>query len=745
MLTKEDNDLVLSKYNELIGSCKFCQNQDTLKLINDAFEFAHKAHGSMRRKSGEPFIIHPIEVAKIAVNEIGLGPISIVCSLLHDVVEDTNFTIEEMEKKFGAQASQIIDGLTKIPDVYNNKAEFQAENLRRILLTIPENIHVIYIKLADRLHNLRTMDSMPPHKQKKKANETLYVYAPLAKKLGLYGIKNELEDLSFKFRYPKEFQNLAEIIREKQKKFKTIFSTFEQQIYDTLHKTTHYFRLIPKNRSIFSTWQEMQKRSCSFDEVRNYFSIRIVFEANNGADLKGECYKIYTAITNVFYPKPGSLNDESLYSNNIYKALHATVMGPHNDWLGIQILTNEMNEIAQKGYLFSNKDKNGNVSIEASNSLIQTIKDYLASDEVSALELFDDVRHSLFSSEIYIFTPTGQIKTMAKGATVLDFAFELHSDLGFHCIGAKINHEHVGKRHTLDSGDQVEILTSENQVPKLEWLDIVQTAKAKTKLKSLFKEKRVKFIEKGQEILTKITKENNIKLNTETLKKLSQSIHFLNKDDLYYKIGKNTITKEDINKAFKISIKIEKVDYPRLQVTRSKGFIDKNKKDLNSLSKKSENEAIKILSGNDYVLAKCCNPIPGDEVMGYELHDNTIMIHKTNCSKAISLVASGFNIQVDWVSSQISSFLTKIRVKGRDRMRMVNDITNVISNDLDVNMKALNINSENGIFFGTIDLYVFNLNHLNNLINKINSIKGVTKTYRVENWDSNMNIEQMFS
>jgi guanosine-3',5'-bis(diphosphate) 3'-pyrophosphohydrolase len=739
VLTKTEEDLIQKEFEDLLAHCAHCENKTDQRLIRKAFRVAKEAHKDMRRKSGEPYILHPIAVAKIVTHEIGLGATSVICAMLHDVVEDTDYTIEDIENHFGHKVASIIDGLTKISDVFDNKSSLQAENFRKMLLTLSDDVRVILIKLADRLHNMRTLQSMPPNKQIKVSGETTYLYAPLAHRLGLYAIKTELEDLSLKYRYPKIYQDLVNRIKDNEKKRGLTINSFALPLIDKLENAGYEFDITGRPKSIYSIWTKMQTKNIPFEEVYDLLAIRIVFKALPDIPEKTQCWNIYSIITDTYKPKPDRIRDwVSTPKANGYEALHVTVMGPEGKWVEVQIRSTRMDQIAERGFAAHWMYKQaGKGSSEELDKWIRRIQELLENPDSNALEFLDDFKLNLFASEILVFTPKGHIKTLPQKATALDFAYEIHSEIGNRAIGAKVNHKLVSLNHVLNSGYQVEILTSDNQRVSREWLFYVTTAKAKSAIKAALKAETKDRIEKGKQVLEDKLKEYNLKPSSRIFKKLLPAYEVRSKDELYSKIGTGIVSLEDLKKILRRNTKNKWIRYWDLQFTSSA----KNKKppDKKTTPGSYSGSHYMIRENLDntepeYSLAKCCNPIPGDDVVGYRNPDNSIVIHKSKCSKAIKLMSSQGNriIPAKWTTHKILSYLVRIQLQGLDKFGIYNNITTIISKELSVNMRNINLISHDGIFEGSIDLYVHNTKDLNNLIMNLMKIKGVESVKRVE-------------
>ena len=738
---EEDKNRIQTEYDGLVNNLLRCNKPGDRELIDKAFRIANEAHWNMRRKSGEPYIIHPISVAQIVNREIGLGAKSIAVALLHDVVEDTDYSLEDVERDFDPKIASLIDGLTKISGTYNkeNSSSLQAENFRKMLLTLSDDLRVILIKIADRLHNMRTLDSMPEHKKMKVAGETIFLYAPLAHRLGLYAIKSELEDLSFKFRQPQIYEEISSKMKHSEKKYLSLINKFSVPIIEKLTQANLKFDISGRPKSIFSIWNKMQAKNVPFEEIYDVLAIRIVFEPVPGIPEKTQCWNIYSIITDSYLPKPDRLRDwVSRPKPNGYEALHVTVMGPNGQWVEVQIRSKRMDEIAERGYAAHWKYKGDDVQESELDKWIKKIRIMLENPHEDPIEFLDEFKMNLFSSEIMVFTPKGFLVSLPKGASALDFAYEIHTEIGNKAIGAKINYKLNPINSILMSGDQVEIITSDIAKPDLEWLSFVRTSKAKDAIKNALRIDSKDSIQNGMEILDARLKELKITPSNEILKSLIQSYEVLNKEELYSGIALGRINLDNIKKIIKKNPSNNVIKYWELKLIGSKkekkdsevqqGSIDKNVPFL--LRENVEN------AEQSYEIAKCCNPIPGDEVTGYHSPEGTIIIHKPKCPVAIRIMSNEGNriIAVKWAIHKLVSFLARISMTGIDRIGLVNDITTIISAELKVNMTRINISVNNGIFEGTIDLYVHHTKDLNNLILKISNINGIENVRRVEDF-----------
>jgi GTP diphosphokinase / guanosine-3',5'-bis(diphosphate) 3'-diphosphatase len=722
---------IKQRFNELLDLCPRCQTSEGRRLVQKAFKLANDAHRGVRRKSGELYILHPLAVASIVADEIGLGAKGVAAALLHDVVEDTDYSLEDIKGIFGEKVADIVDGLTKLEGVFDQTKSKQAENFRKLLLTMVEDIRVILIKLADRLHNMRTLDSMPEHKRLKIAGETLYLYAPLAHRLGLYTIKSELEDLALKYEHPKIFDDISSKLVDYQNKTQRLITKFSLPIIETLSKEGYEFDIKGRPKSIYSIWRKIQKKQVPFEEIYDLLAIRIVFRPKPGIPEKAQCWTIYSLITDIYKPKPDRLRDwVSTPKANGYEALHATLMGPDGNWIEIQIRTERMDEIAEKGFAAHWKYKGSSDKESELDNWLQRIRDVLENPDSDSLEFLDDFKMNLFSQEIMIFTPKGDVKVMPKGATALDLAFEIHTELGYKCIGAKVNYRLVPLSYELKSGDQVEILTSEKQTPKYDWINFVITAKAKTRIKDAFKEERKTIMHKGEQKLEEALNEKKLTTNAKILKKLQNYYNLPGKDELYFKIGKSIINLENLNKILSDKTANKWIRYWRLSFGKNTDSKKKTGRD----GKKIQMVVSDDMDAEQYIIAPCCNPIPGDDVVGYLDQDDKLILHSRKCPIAIRLMSSQGNriVSAEWESHKILSFLAIINLSGIDQIGIVSKITKVISEDQTVNMRSIHVESHDGIFEGTIYLYIHNTDDLNNLIFNLMKIKGVHNVSRQE-------------
>lgn len=726
-----ENKEITNKYRALMRSIRDHSTEEERKLIRKAFNLARDAHAEVRRKSGEPFILHPLEVALIVSKEICLGPTSVAAALIHDVVEDSDYTLEDIERLFGEEIARIIDGLTKISGVFDQNISIQAENFRKMLLTISDDIRVIIIKLADRLHNMRTMESMPEHKQVKIASETLYLYAPLAHRLGLYNIKTELEDLSLKYTEPEVYRDIYLKLKSSEAGEIKYLKNFSHRIKEALKREHFEFEIKERMKSIFSIRKKMINQGVSFEEIYDTFAIRIILDSPPERE-KSDIWRAYSIITDFYRPNPERLRDWiSSPKSNGYESLHTTVMGPDGHWVEVQIRSRRMDEIAEKGYAAHWKYKENNK--DKTNKLDQwigQIREMLENNDGSAIEFVDDFKMNLFADEIYIFTPKGDLKILPTGATPLDFSFSIHTDIGLKTLGAKVNGRLVPLNYHLHSGDQVEIITSLKQKPKEDWLKYVVTAKAKSNIKQALKVEEKKIADEGKMVLRRKLNYIKVKPSENLIQEMVKYFRLKSSTELYYKVGMKIIDNAQIKEFMR---------------DQNKGFysylknriLGKAKRQVSEVAEKEKLERNILVFGNEetkleYKLAKCCNPIPGDEVFGYITSNEGIKVHKSNCPNAIYLQSNFANrlIKAKWISSEPSEHTSVLVIKGIDTVGLVNKVTQIISNDLNVNIRSINIAGDEGIFEGLITVVVQDKIHLNKVIEKLKLIEGVTSVDR---------------
>ena len=711
---------ISKRYRHLLRACKSNLDKKDKKLIRLAFDTALEAHKDMRRKSGEPYIYHPIAVAQIVAEEIGLrSAIPVVCALLHDTVEDTYLTLEDIRDLFGPVAEQIIDGLTKIAGVFDHTSSLQAENFRKMLLTLSVDVRVILIKLADRLHNMRTLGSMARDKQLKIASETAYLYAPLAHRLGLYNVKTELDDLALKYTEPEVYKSIADKLRESKRERDKFIAEFIHPIKDELNHQGFKFEIKGRPKSIHSIWEKMKKQGVTFEEIYDLFAIRIIIDTPQNQE-KADCWKVYSIVTDSYRPNPDRLRDWiSTPKSNGYEALHTTVMSEQGKWVEVQIRSQRMNETAEKGFAAHWKYKESSQE-SALDEWLTRIREMLENPDSNALDFVDDFKLNLFADEIFVFTPKGDLKTLPVNSTALDFAYEIHTDIGSRCIGAKINHRLVPISHKLNSGDQVEILTSDKQRPKEDWLSFVITAKAKGRIKSALKDEKRILGEQGKEIFDRKIKHLKIPAAEVNMNDILLYYKLPNVLELYYRIAMDAVDLKQLREA--VNYKDQRVRNTRTEptledlVTQARGTTD--------MLVIGEN-----LNKIDYKLSPCCNPIPGDDVFGFITINDGIKIHRVNCPNAMQLMSNyAYRIvKAKWTGQEQISFLAGIRITGMDDVGVVNNITKVISSELKVNMRSISIESNEGLFEGTIMLFVHDTVHLTKLMKKLSSLSGILK------------------
>jgi GTP diphosphokinase / guanosine-3',5'-bis(diphosphate) 3'-diphosphatase len=715
-------------FEDLLKSFTRPLTPENEQLIRKAFQFANAAHMGVRRKSGEPYIIHPIAVAKVVVSEIGLGTKSVLAAILHDVVEDTEYTLEDIENMFGEKVASLVDGLTKLSGTFDSK---QATNFRKMLLTLSDDVRVILIKLADRLHNMRTLESMPYQKQLKITSETLYIFAPLAHRLGLYAIKSELEDLSLKYKNPEIYQQIVMKLRSEEERINYLVFDFAKPIQEKLYAEKFDFTISGRPKSIYSIWNKMQAKNITFDEIYDLLAIRIVFKPKEGISEKRQCFDILSLITDIYTPKPDRIRDWiTIPKANGYEALHVTVMGPEGQWVEVQIRTERMDEIAERGFAAHYRYKGEGASENELDKWLIKIRELLGNPESDALDFLDEFKLNLYSAEIVIFTPKGEMKMLPKGATVLDCAYDIHSELGNHCIGAKVNHILVPMSHVLKSGDQVEILTSDKQSPKPSWIESAITARAKSKIRDSFKQEQKKHIEDGRTQLNQQLEKLNVKPASNTLKKLINHYGLHSKEQLYAEIGMGLVSLDNLETTLLEKSVNKFVKFWKLSFSFGGDKKSGNQKIDKKMPFMLTEDPIKA----NYLLASCCNPIPGDDVVGFVSENGQIMIHNKSCPEALKLMSSRGDDIVDatWTKSKILSYLTHLYIRGFDQQGIANRITNVISNEYGINMRSISLDAHDGIFEGNLYLYIHNTEILETLITKILNIKGVDSVNRKE-------------
>lgn len=734
-----DEQMIQDGFNALLNDYLKSNHRRKVERITKAFNFANQAHAGVKRRSGEPYIMHPIAVARIVCREMGLGSTSICSALLHDVVEDTEYTVEDIRDMFGDKISQIVDGLTKISGgIFGEQASAQAENFRKLLLTMSDDIRVILIKIADRLHNMRTLGSMLPAKQFKIAGETLYLYAPLAHRLGLFSIKTELEDLSFKYEHPQEYDFISAKLKATEENRNMLFEHFAAPVNEKLKLMGLQYEMLARVKSVYSIWNKMESKNVSFEDIYDIYAVRIIFDPLPGVDEKNQCWDIYSAITDIYRIRPDRIRDwVSRPKANGYQALHLTVMGPDGQWVEIQIRSRRMDDIAEKGFAAHWKYKESNVEEDTElDKWIQTITEILESPDPNALDFLDTIKLNLFTSEIFVFTPKGDIKTLPQGATALDFAYALHSDIGNKCIGAKINHRLVPLSHPLSSGDQVEVLTSRSQEPQPEWLNFVTTAKARAKIDAVLKRVRKEVAKYGEIKVLDAFKRSELEASTSNLDKLGMYFGFSKREEFFYAVEKgDVVLPENLKKLLK-----EKTDNVLFKyVKQALGVASKKvkqpeeeeaKKEKPKYDKKKPYLLKEEAFERNYVIAECCKPIPGDDSLGFINDDGNVVVHKRSCPIAMRLKSSfGERIlNTVWSSHMNASFEATLEVKGIDSIGVLNTITKTISEEFNVNIMRLLIEAKDGVFEGKIKMKVHDVEDIQKMcvtLSKIQNIKSV--------------------
>jgi len=733
---EEEKKIILREYRALLRALKVSLKKGDKALLRQAFEMAVEAHRHMRRKSGEPYILHPLAVARIVVEEIGLGVTSAICALLHDTVEDTEITLEDIEREFNKPIAKIIDGLTKISNVVDIKSDstVQAENFRKILLTLVDDPRVILIKLADRLHNMRTLESMNRDKQLKIASETTYIYSPLAHRLGLYEIKSEMEDLSMKYTHPDIYVEIARNLKETRRERSRYINEFIKPLRQELQDNGLSVEIYGRPKAIHSIWNKMRKKHVTFDEVYDLFAIRIITTSSPERE-KEDCWKAYSIVTSIYRPSTERLRDWiSVPKGNGYEALHTTVMGPGGRWVEVQIRSERMNEIAEKGLAahWKYKEETSGQQESKLDSFLKHLGEILNNPDTDTIDFIQDFKLDLFTEEIYIYTPKGDMRVLPKGATALDFAFDIHSELGMKCIGAKVNYKLVALSHELNSGDQVEVITSSKQKPSEDWLEFLITAKAKSKVKSYLKEEKRNISEDGKTALRNKLATLSVPLSQHNINELTAFFKRSSPLDLYYAVAVGSISLSEID-AF--SVHGEKLAHPGRDNKAEARIAAQENESLKAKPGKGE---LEIFGDKEdkirYKLAQCCQPIPGDSVFGFLTSGDGLTIHRTNCPNAAMLLANYGHriIRIKWAKNKEISFLTGIRIIGHDDVGVIQKITNVISGDLKINMRSLSIESNDGIFEGTIKVYVHDREELNMLCDRLASLDGINKIERLE-------------
>ncbi len=738
MTAEEEDRMIETAFADVLDGYLKSNHRKKVEIIERAYRFAKEAHKGVRRRSGEPYILHPIAVAKIASQEIGLGSTSICAALLHDVVEDTDYTVADIEQHFGPKIAQLVEGLTKISGgIFGDKASVQAENFRKLLLTMSEDIRVVLVKMADRLHNMRTLGSMAPNKQYKIAGETLYIYAPLAHRLGLFAIKTELEDLAFKYEHPKAYEEISAKIRESEARRSKVYTDFSLPIKERLDQMGLKYEAKARLKSVYSIWNKMETKHLPFEEVYDLYAMRIVFECDDQSKEKNICWNIYSAITDLYRLHPDRTRDWIVTPKaNGYQALHLTVMGPDGNWIEVQIRSRRMDEIAEKGFAAHWKYKIGEGDEESElNAWLRTIKDILDNPEPSAMDFLDTLKLNLFASEIVVFTPKGELITLPARATVLDAAFALHSEIGIHCIAGKVNHKLVPLSSRLSSGDQVEILTSQSQTPQAEWADFLITAHAKTRLRSALRKMRQPLTAKGGEMLREWLAEHNIPDTNAVISKILGTYHIANRDDLCYQLGNEEIMLGDFL--------VKALRKPAEASASKQGILSKilrigKKNDEHTAAPPVNPKDIYVLRCDDtgplnFMTADCCSPIPGDDTLGFITDSGAVEIHTLDCPRA-QVLKAGYGpriVATRWENSG-ARFVADIRIEGIDRHGILQELIQMISTHLAIDIRRLNIEAKGEIFTCELSVKVASADVVRDLCNKALTINGIKTASRIQ-------------
>ena len=730
------------RYQDFLKVIRNKFDEERLARIEKAFRFANAAHDGIKRKSGEPYIIHPIAVARIVAKDLGLGATSICASILHDVVEDTEYSINDIENMFGVKVARIVDGLTKLSGDFDSR---QALTLKKMLMTLSDDIRIILIKIADRLHNMQTLDSMPAHKKIKIAGETLYLYVPLAHRLGLYAIKSELEELSFKHKHPEEYNKILLMLHNQEDTRNYLVNEFIRPIKEKLEEEKIESTVTNRLKSTYSIWQKMQKKGVTFNEIYDILAVRIVIKAKPGTSEKRQCFDVLSLVTDIYKPRPDRIRDWiTMPKANGYESLHVTVMGPQGKWVEAQIRTERMDEVAEHGFAAHYRYKDISTFENELDTWIERIREHIRNPDSDAFEFLDDFKLNLYAAEINLFTPKGDMVSLPQGSTVIDFAYEIHTDLGNKCIGAKINFKLVPISHVVENGDQIEILTSEIQTPKLEWLKFATTAKARSKIKDAFKLEKKKHVDKGKEMVEEALKAAKAPVTANNLKKIIAHFNLNNKDQLYSEVGMGFLELDNLDEILGKKSPNKLVKYWNITFSRKKKGEPENK--LPDIDAEPQHKQHKIDKRKPFLLkeaqdnvtfslAKCCNPIPGDKVIGYLSTDEHVIIHKTGCKEVEKFLSSHGNriIAVEWTKFKKQSYLTRLRLEGFDRLGIVNEVTNIISKQHSINMRSVKFDTHEGIFEGDLFLYIHNSDDLNHLIASLEKIKGIDRVSRDEN------------
>ena len=738
--TPEEELMIQREFEALLDDYAHTAHRQKVEIITHAFNFANQAHYGVRRLSGEPYILHPIAVARICVKEIGLGSTSICSALLHDVVEDTDYTVEDIAGLFGDKIAQIVSGLTKISGgVFGDQASEQAENFRKLLLTISDDIRVVLIKIADRLHNMRTLGAQPKNKQYKIAGETQYIYAPLAHRLGLFPIKTELEDLSFKYEHPDTWQEIHDKLEAVKVHQMESFEQFAVPIRERLTSMGYQYTLRARIKSVYSVWKKMMSKQCGFEDVYDLLAVRIIFTPHDSMSEKDQCWMIYSAITELYRPHPERIRDWiSTPKANGYEALHVTVMGSNGEWIEVQIRTDRMNEIAERGYAAHWKYKTGESDESELDKWIREIKEILQHPDKDAMEFLGTFKLNLFAQEVFVFTPKGEVKTMPMGSTVLDFAFLLHSELGEHCIGAKVNHALVPLSYRLKGGDQIEILTSNSQHPQKEWFDMATTAKARNGLNQYFRREERRYIKHGERLVEDaINMDKDLAANHDmSLQRLMNYYHITQPIELYAHVGQGAIRLDNIRE----------IVYPKRDWRSYIPFMGRNNGERLAVNGEGEKkEVVKPQKGKNtveltddelgkkFILSNCCHPIPGDEVLGYLDESGLIHIHKIDCPEA-NLLKTSYGKRIysaTWNTHRVQSFVETIELRGIDKFGVLIHVMQTMTQDFHINLRSINVSSEDGIFRGTMEIYVYDRSELDALLKALRKLDEIKEVKRV--------------
>ncbi len=760
MFTDKDNAIIEKEFEVLrLASLKRCANQGEYEVVLKAFDFAKSAHNGVRRRSGEPYIIHPISVAQIVVQEIGLGYKSIVSALIHDVVEDTEYTLEDIERLFGAKIASLVDGLTKIKSAFDSQTSSQAENFRRILLTLNDDVRVILIKLADRLHNMRTLEYMPDHKKSKILSETMYIFIPLAHRLGLYSIKSELENIWLYHTLPAQYEYIQSRISQTIAERGCAMDEFIEPISESLRQAGYRFNISKRTKTPYSIWRKMESKSIPFEQIYDLYAVRIVFDPKENQPERIQCWHIYSLITEQYLSKTDRIRDwVSTPKINGYEALHCTVMGPQGNWVEIQIRSVRMNDLAERGVAAHWSYKSaGSPSENEMDKWLNMVREVLENPDSNALEFLDRFHSDLLSSEIYVFTPKGESRSLVKGSTALDFAYSIHSEIGSKAIAAKANFKLVPISYELRNGDQIEIITAESQRPQREWLDYAKTPKAKSFIMDALKSEIKDHLKSGQTILDEKLSEMGIKPQARVYRKLTAAYGLNNREELFSKIGAGILDLSDLSTTIKKSTSRKRIRFWNLQFSGfgnqnnddNGNFDDEEEDDNGSLEevvpvpvpkKAIDNKKDYLLKENplektlSYQVARCCKPIPGDKVIGFIDDNGEVIVHKNSCPEAIQLASRYGNkiVKAKWTKHTVSSFLARISMKGIDRIGILNELTQFITLVLNVNIRKIFIETHDGIFEGFIDLYVHNTEDLDKIIKQMSQVKGVENVIRTE-------------